>query len=109
MHQISFTQHRHSYLQALMRKGHLNFGTNILHANQFKACPNLSHTRSWDPYLCNRMNLANSCSRISFQVMLFMPIESPEQVSKDGIFNGPKVGLDGLHGLAQVWTALPPM
>ena len=40
-------------------------------------------------------------------MMLFMPIESPERVLKVGILAA--IGLDGLHGLAQVWIALPPM
>ena len=51
-----------------------------------------------------KKNLANSCWGISLLKMLFMPIESPDRVSKVGIF-GPKLGL---HGLAQVWTPLPP-
>ena len=60
----------------------------------------LAH-QSWDPYLCNkegsctpeigthisviRKDLANSCLRVCLQMMLFMPIESPERVSKVGV------------------------
>ena len=107
MHQKSFTQHKHSYMQAEWRKGHLRFGPNLLHANQFQASPNLLQTKRWDPYLCKK---EESCKSLFVQVpsndALYtcqIPLASYESWDF-----GPKIGLDGLDGLAQVWTPLPP-
>ena len=110
MHQKSFTQHKHSYMQAGWQKWHLRFGPNLLDANQFQARPNLLHTRSWDGgthISVKRKNLANSCSRISFQMIPFYACRIPLASFESWDF-GPKIGLHGLDGLAQVWTAFPP-
>ena len=54
-----------------------------------------------------RKNLANSCSCISLQMMLFTPLEFTEQVSKVGILARNLVWVVCMV-LAQVWTVLPP-
>ena len=67
----------------------------------------LLHTRSWDPYFCKK---EESC------IFLFAHILSNDALSDYRIplasFEswdfGAKIGLDGLDGLAQVWTPLPP-
>ena len=49
--------------------------TNIRHSNQFQACPNLVHTRSWDPYLCNK---EESCNFLFEHIVFWMPEKSFE-------------------------------
>ena len=107
MHQRSFTQHKHSYMHAKLRKGHLRFRPNLLHANQIQARPNLLHTRCWDPYFCKK---EESCKFLFAHILSNDALHAyriPSASFESWDF-GPKIGLDGLHGLAEVWTPLPP-
>ena len=78
-----------------------------MHANQFQACPNLLHTRSWDPYFCKK---EESCKFLLAHILSNDALYACRipLASFDSWDLGPKIGLDGLHGLAQVWTPLPP-
>ena len=89
-------------MQAVMRKRTPE--TNIRHSNQFQACPNLVHTRSWDPYLCNK---EKSCKFLFVHILSNAALYAYRipLVSFESWDFGPKIGLDGL---AQVWTPLPP-
>ena len=74
---------------------------------QFQARPNLLHTRSRDPYFCKK---EESCKFLFAHILsndaLYacrIPLASFESWDF-----GQKIGLDGLDGLDQVWTPLPP-
>ena len=64
-------------------------------------------TKRWDPYLCKK---EESCKSLFTQVPsndALYTCRIPFASSETWGF-GPKIGLNGLHGLAQVWTPLPP-
>ena len=74
---------------------------------QFQARPNLLHTRSWDLYFCKK---EVSCKFLFAHILsndALYACRIPLEKFESWDF-GPKIGLDGLDGLDQVWTALPP-
>ena len=60
----------------------------------------------WDPYFCK---MEESCKPVRAYPFKWSPSRASQipLASFEGWDFGPKIGLDGLHGLAQVWTPLP--